>query len=428
MSKKNLLFLLFVVLLVSCSPGKKNRAGMGNDFVKNNMENARLMLGNMLREANKKFPAEKGAFPKSINQKGELITNSMYGWTSGFFPGSLWYTYEFTQDKALEAEAVKWTEKLEPLQFFTGHHDLGFMVYCSYGNAYRLTQNEAYKNLLIQSAKSLATRFNPVVGCIKSWNTFKSWSDEQTVHHFPVIIDNMMNLELLFFASKVSGDNSFRDIAIKHAETTMKNHFRPDNSSYHVVCYDSITGKAAIKETAQGYAHNSTWARGQAWAMYGYTMTYRETKDQRFLEMAKGLSDYFVYNKTLPADKIPVWDFNAGQPGFTPPARSNALKVSTLYRDASAAAIAASALLELSTFTTGKKSADYRNTATAILKSLSNETYRAAPGTNGNFILEHSVGSLPHNSEIDVPLVYADYYYLEALSRLDKLQRKQPLM
>ncbi len=380
----------------------------------------------MLPAANKKFSARTGAYPRTINKNGELVTTSMYDWTPGFFPGSLWYAYENSKDESMKAEAIKWTEKLAPLQTFTQHHDLGFMMYCSYGNAYRLTGNESYKKILVNSARALSTRFNSTAGVIKSWNSFKSWHGTAT-YYFPVIIDNMMNLELLFFASRVSGDTSFRHIAVTHALTTMKNHFRPDYSSYHVVCYDSANGKVVARETAQGYADNSTWSRGQAWAIYGYTMTYRETKDPRFLEMAIGLSNYFINSKRLPDDYIPYWDFNANEKGYTPGSKSYANKMSTLYRDASAASITASALLELSTYVSSNQAKKYQSAAKKMLQSLGSGTYMATSGANGNFIIKHCVGSLPHQSEIDVPLVYADYYFLEALLRYNKIEKKQPL-
>ncbi len=390
-------------------------------FIKDNFTYANKQLKNMLSEAGK----NKLAFPRTINKSGKLVTTNMYDWTPGFFPGSLWYAYEYSKRAELKTAAVQWTESLEPLKTFTEHHDLGFMMYCSYGNAYRLTGNEVYKNILVQSARSLSTRFNPVTGCIKSWNVFKSWHGSKT-YNFPVIIDNMMNLELLFFASKVSGDTSFRHIAVTHAENTMKNQIRSDYSSYHVVCYDTISGNVTGRETAQGYADNSTWARGQAWAIYGFTMVYRETKDQRFLKTAQGLADFFIHHKNLPADKIPYWDFNALQTGYTPGVRSNAKNINTLYRDASAAAIVASALMELSTYSTDKGK-EYKEVAVNMLRSLASPAYKAPVGKNGNFLLMQSVGSIPHNNEINVPLVYADYYFLEALLRYDLLMKGKKL-
>ncbi|WP_082018666.1 glycoside hydrolase family 88 protein [Pedobacter kyungheensis] len=409
--------LLTAVAIFTTLTGLTNisRAQSETKFIQDNLALCQKQVKAML--ASKDLAAN--TFPQTIKD-GKLRSGTLYEWTTGFFPGNLWYAYEAGKDAGLKAQAIQWTEKLAPLQTFTEHHDLGFMMYCSYGNAYRLTQNESYKQVLINSAKALSTRFNPVTGCIKSWNVFKSWHGKES-YSYPVIIDNMINLELLFFASKVSGDTSFRHIAVTHALTTMKNHFRPDNSSYHVVCYDDKTGKVLARETAQGYADNSTWARGQAWSIYGYTMTYRETKDPRFLKMAQGLANYYIDSKNLPADFIPYWDFNANQAGYTPGVNSNANKINVKYRDASAAAVTASALLELSTYTTGQTAKKYKDAAVKMLHSLASLEYFAATGSNADFILKHSVGSIPHNSQIDVPLVYADYYFMEALLRYQKL-------
>lgn len=403
---KTLFYSIVLVSLLAFTTDKKE-----NGFVNSNLSFVQQQLKFMLKETESRNSL---AFPRTTRD-GKMTTTSMYDWTPGFFPGSLWYAYEYSKDKTLQQQATAWTEKLEPLKDFTKHHDLGFMVYCSYGNAYRLTGNKAYRDILIQSARSLSTRFSPVTGSIKSWNGFKSWHGNKT-YHYPVIIDNLMNLELLFFASRETGDTSFRHIAVTHAETAMKNQIRPDYSSYHVVCYDTTSGKAEARETAQGYADNSTWARGQAWGIYGFTMIYRETKDERFLKTAEGMADWFLDHKNLPADKVPYWDFNVQEPGYTPGVNSNALKVKEKYRDASAAAITASALFELSTYVKNKET-KYRQAAIKMLHTLAGPAYRAPAGGNGNFVLMHSVGSIPHNSEIDVPLVYADYYFTEALQR-----------
>jgi uncharacterized protein YyaL (SSP411 family) len=272
------------------------------------------------------------------------------------------------------------------------------MLYCSFGNGYRLTNDPAYKDIMLQGARSLSSRFNEKTGCIKSWDHGK-WQ-------FPVIIDNMMNLEFLFWATKVSGDSSFYKIAVTHANTTMKNHFRSDYSSYHVIDYDTITGKAIAKVTHQGYADASAWARGQAWGLYGYTVTYRETKDKRYLDQAVKIADFFLKNPTLPADKIPYWDFNVPD-------------IAKEERDASAAAIAASGLLELGQYVKNGKA--YYTAAEQILQSLGSPAYLAKPGENNHFVLMHSVGHKPAKSEIDVPLVYADYYYIEGLMRFEKM-------
>jgi len=281
-------------------------------------------------------------------------------------------------------------------QYNTHTHDLGFMMYTSFGNANRIAPQPGYKQILLNSAKSLSTRFNPTVGCIKSWDSKPS--------DFLVIIDNMMNLELLFWATRATGDSSFYKIAVTHANTTMKNHYRPDYSSYHVLNYDAQTGAVKEKKTAQGYANESAWARGQVWGLYGFTVMYRETKDKKYLEQAEHIAHFILANTNLPADKIPYWDFNDP-------------KIPNVLRDASAGAIMASALLELCRYADKKAAATYFTTAQSILKTLSSDTYKARPGTNGGFLLKHSVGHLPGKSEVDVPLTYADYYFVEAMKR-----------
>lgn len=360
-------------------------------------------------------------YPRSADPNGKTTFTTIGDWTGGFWPGCLWYVYEYSHDEKWKSAAIKWTESLEKNQFNTNHHDIGFMMNCSYGNAYRLTGNEEYKSILIQSAKTLVSRFNPAVGAIKSWDVFKSWNGK-SVYHFPVIIDNMMNLELLFLASKLSGDASFRDIAVKHAETTLKNHYRPDFSSFHVVNYDDKTGKVLSQETAQGFSDNSAWSRGQAWGLYGFTNVYKETKQKRFLEAAIKMAQFYINNKNLPSDKIPYWDFHVGLAGYEPNWKYDASKFKEVPRDASAAAITGSALLELCGYAKGRQRELFYNTAKEILQSLSSDRYTAAPGSNGYFILKHSVGSIPHGGEIDVPLVYADYYYLEALLRFKRFK------
>ena len=387
-------------------------------FINENISFSQKQLKLLLDTANK----VDSLFPRTTGKRGQVVLTNKYEWTSGFFAGSLWYAYEAGKNNELKSEAIKWTEKLEPLKNFTEHHDLGFMMYCSYGNAYRLTGNEKYKQILIQAARSLSTRFSPKTGSIRSWNRFGSW-DGQHYYDFPVIIDNMMNLELLFFASKVTGDPSFKRIAVIHAENVMKNQIRPDYSCYHVVCYDPETGKVLSKETAQGYADNSTWARGQSWGIYGFTMAYRETGDKRFLITAKKMADFYISHTNLPSDGVSYWDFNANQAGYLPSKKSHAKETPANYRDASAAAVTASALLELSTLL-AVDGAKYRDAGIKILHSLGSSVYRAAAGQNGGFILKHSVGSIAHGVEIDVPLVYADYYFLEALNRYQKLNKQ----
>ncbi|MDF7813951.1 glycoside hydrolase family 88 protein [Hymenobacter sp. YC55] len=346
---------------------------------------------------------DKSRFPHSTNPDGSLRDKPSEWWCSGFFGGSLWYLYEFTKDEKWKTAADNWTMAMAKEQTNTGTHDLGFMLYCPFGNGYRLTQNPAYRPVLLTGAQSLSTRFDPTIGVIKSWNSLGEYT-------YPVIIDNMMNLELLFWAARQSGDKRLYNVAISHADSTLKNHFRPDQSSYHVVCY-APGGKVLKRQTHQGAADESAWARGQAWGLYGYTVMYRETKDPKYLAQAQRIADFYLNHPNLPADKVPYWDFNAPN-------------IPNEERDASAAAITAAALLELCTYG-GASSQPYYRAAVQMLQSLASPAYKAKLGENNNFLLKHSVGAKPLKSEINVPLVYADYYYLEALLRYDAL-RKQP--
>jgi unsaturated chondroitin disaccharide hydrolase len=348
--------------------------------------------------------------PRTV-EKGQLQLVGTPDWTSGFLPGTLWYLYQATRDPQWLTQARRYTQLCEPEKRNTTTHDLGFMIYCPFGNGYRLTQEAAYREVVIQAARSLMTRFNASAGVIRSWDHHSDkWK-------FPVIIDNMMNLELLFAATRFSGDSSFYRAAVAHANTTLRHHFRADFSSFHVVDYDPQTGAVRNRITAQGYADASAWARGQAWGLYGYTLCYRETGNPAYLAQAEHIAGFILHHPNLPKDKVPYWDYND-------PAIPNA------PRDASAAAITASALYELSTLS--KSPNDYRPQADAILHSL--QTRYAAPvGQNRGFLLLHSTGHKPANSEIDVPLIYADYYYVEAMLRAQALMgeegkaRKEPV-
>ena len=323
--------------------------------------------------------------PKTF-EKGNLVTANIRWWTSGFFPGSLWLLYEHTGDEQLRKYAEHFTSRLESLKDYKGTHDLGFMVFCSFGNGYRLTGNEEYKDVINQASASLASRFNPTVGCIRSWNTGRK---EHPELDYMVIIDNMMNLEMLEWSG-------YHDIARKHADTTIKNHFREDNSTYHVVAYNELTGEVVEKRTAQGRADESAWARGQAWGLYGYSMMYRVTGEQRYLDQAVKIADYLI--PRLPEDAIPNWDFDAEEQ----------------MKDSSAGAIMASALIELYGHTANK---EYLAVAEHQLRSLSSPAYLAEVGENGNFILKHGTGHFPAGTEVDVPLTYGDYYFIEAAMR-----------
>lgn len=337
------------------------------------------------------------SFPKTYHADRDMLeTSGSEWWVSGFYPGTLLYLYEETGDEALLNEAQRIMKVLEKEQYNTSTHDLGFMMFCSFGNAHRLHPSPEYKEILLQSANSLITRFNPAVGAIKSWDS--------EPENFLVIIDNMMNLELLFWATRATGDSTYYDIAVTHANTTMENHFREDNSSYHVVNYHPETGTVQEKRTAQGYSNESAWARGQAWGLYGYVLMYRETSDEKYIRQAEDIAAFMLNHPNMPEDKILYWDFNAPD-------------IPEALRDASAAAITASALLELSTYVDHEDEKQYFETAETIIQNLSAEPYKAEVGENGGFILKHGVGHLPANSEVDVPLAYGDYYYIEALIR-----------
>jgi len=343
--------------------------------------------------------------PRTLN-KGELKVVASRDWTSGFFPGELWFLYEYTGKKEWKQQAENFTANMEREKTNGGTHDMGFKVYCSFGAGFRLTNDPYYKEVIIQSAKTLSTRFRPITGTIRSWDhSSDKWA-------YPVIIDNMMNLELLFAATQLTGDSSFYKIAVTHANTTLKNHFRPDNSSYHVVGYDSLTGNVIKKSTHQGYADESAWSRGQSWGLYGYTMCYRFTKDKKYLEHAEKIAAFILDHPNMPKDLVPYWDFNAPD-------------IPNEERDASAGAILASGLYELSIYSKNGKL--YKEKADKIVESLTNN-YRSPIGENKGFILLHSTGSRPSNSEVDVPLSYADYYYLEALLRSKKLKEGKSLL
>jgi len=363
-------------------------------------------------------------FPRTSTQDGQLKGTDEWDWTGGFFPGSLWYLYHQSGNEQTKAEAIKWTEALEKAKNLDQHHDIGFVMYCSYGNAIKYLKDPAkikeYQDIIVHSSNTALKRFDPKVGLIKSWNEKKAW-DGTTLWKYPVIIDNMMNLEMLCYASDLTGDPKYKQVAISHADKTMKNHFRKDYSTYHVVDYDA-NGKAIHKQTNQGYSDNSTWSRGQAWAIYGFTLMYRETKKAEYLKTAQQAAKFYINDANLPEDRIPNWDFNAGQAGYKSDVDFSKRALNYVPRDASAAAIVASALIELSTFSKEKDKELFLNFAKQSLETLSSPTYFADYGTNAGFLLKHSVGSLPHNSEVDGPLTYADYYYLEALTRLKELK------
>jgi len=396
--------LLVVILLLICSCTSQQTSS--KDFITENIEFIHEQLQNQIRTIES---GENCLNPVTLKKDGSVFYCNYADWRSGFFPGTIWYLYELTNDTYYLSLAKKYTSCIEDAKNLTWHHDLGFMVGCSFGNGYRLTKYENYKEVIIQAALSLSTRFRQPAGIIQSWDVIRGWQSERG-WECPVIIDNMMNLELLFEATRLSGDSSFYRIAVSHADRTLVEHFRPDGSCYHVVDFNLTDGTVRARQTAQGYANESVWSRGHAWAIYGFTACYRETGAQRYLDQALKTFSFLKNNKNMPADLIPYWDMDAPWIPNEP-------------RDASSASCIASALYEISTFQLPDANS-YKLYADSIMNSLSSPAYRAALGTNGNFLLMHSVGSIPHNSEIDVPLNYADYYFVEALKRKKDLDEE----
>jgi hypothetical protein len=390
MKNFNLYFILFFASFVSCQEKKVN--------TEKNLpivEKVSAQYEYLYQNAIKFLDTDK-PMPRTIVD-GKLHSVGIYDWTSGFHPGSMWNLYALTKNEEWKNRATYYTKLLDTLQYWEGTHDLGFMIGDSYGNALKYVKNEDYKKVMVQAAKSLSFRFMPNAGIIQSWESNDRWQ-------CPVIIDNMMNLEMLFEATKISGDSTFYKIAVTHADTTMAKHFRKNYSSYHVLDYDTETGEILKRNTAQGYKDESAWARGQAWGLYGFIVMYRETKNIKYLNQAKHIAGYIMNHPNLPEDKVPYWDYNASVTAQTP-------------RDVSAAAITASALYELSNYVEHNLNSAYKNKANTIVETLSKELYLAELGTNEGFLLKHSTGHLPNDSEIDVPINYADYYFLEALIR-----------
>ena len=383
--------LIAVMVLISCTPSRKVNESSSFTSIENQ---TRVMLAEIPKARGEKVDL---VSPRTIDS-GRLKLVTSRDWTSGFFPGVLWMLYEQTGKEEWKTQAQQFTANLEREKTNGTTHDMGFKIYSSFGNGYRLTQDPHYREVIIEAAKTLSTRFNKNTGCLRSWDHHEDqWK-------FPVIIDNMMNLELLFAATKFTGDSSFYKIATSHADMTMKNHYRPDNSSYHVVDYDPETGRVIKKNTHQGYADESAWARGQAWGLYGFTMCYRETRNPVYLQHAEKIANFLLNNPNLPKDMVPYWDFNAPN-------------IPHAMRDASAAAIMSSALFELSRYSSNGK--EYLSSANKILENLT-RWYRSAVGENKGFLLLHCVGHMPNKSEINVPINYADYYYVEAMLRSRK--------
>lgn len=420
--------MLLAALTISCADEKK-------DIISENIENAKAQLAYLIEASEE---GDTLRIPSSFKYD-EVVFVPVDDWVSGFFAGTLWYMYELTGDEYYAEKAQKHTEILHEIQYLKWHHDVGFMVYDSYGNGLRLKNIPGYDTVLVNTAKSLATRFRPAAGIIQSWNTDNPahWQAHRG-WDCPVIIDNMMNLELFFKVSEMTGDDTYRNIAMSHADKTIENHYRDDYSTYHVVDYDDQTGEVRRRCTAQGIADESRWARGQAWSIYGFAVAYRFTGEERYLKQAENVANYLLVEEdNMPEDLVPLWDFDVVQ--FANDSsemvalfgNKDAMLPYTEIRDVSSASIIASALYELYWHT---KNEFYKAKADKMIESLSKAPYRAEVGTNGGFLFKHSVGSLPHSvlniqagktksHNIDVPLNYADYYFLEALIRKGRVEK-----
>lgn len=384
---------LTLVIFMSCTSVKSSDPVLdAEEMLDYCVEKVKVSM-NSIDDANKS--------PRNIEDgETEWGTTNVRNWTSGFWPGILWYAYEYSKDEAIKEAAEKFTA---PIQIIADtpakNHDIGFMVNCSFGNGYRLTGSEEYKRTLLAAADTLATLFNPNVGSILSWPKKKEYSHN-------TIIDNMMNLELLYWASKNGGSQKLYEIAVSHAEVTMKHIVRSDYSSFHLGNFDKLSGEFIKGYTHQGYADSSLWARGQAWGIYGFAISARETGRKDFLKTSINLANHYL--NRLPEDGIPYWDFDDP-------------KIPKAPKDASSAAIAACGMIELYFMADDQKMKDhFLNSATSLIEKLSSDKY-LSKDENLAFLL-HSTGHHPKNSEVDIPIIYADYYFIEALIKLRNLE------
>lgn len=338
-----------------------------------------------------------GAYPIRTTLDSSWLTVDAKDWTAGFYPAALWRTYERTGDPAWRQRAQTWQAGLASE---TKHDstDLGFKLFDTYGVGYELTGDAAYKKIVLAAAATVAKRFDPDVGM------FRVWDARTDRTQFRVNIDATMNLELMFWAGQNGGKPQYAAMATRHALRAVTDLVRPDGSTWMCAAYDQKTGALLRHFTTQGYATESTWARGQAWAMYGFTTAYRYTRDPRFLDAARRTAAWFVSH--LPPDRVPYWDFDVPDKATAP-------------RDTSAAAIAASALLELS----GDESVPAArqgdiDTARAILVSLSSPAYTSrTPGFAA--ILAHGT-QYEAKGQADTGIMFGDYYFVEALGRYEK--------
>ncbi|MEO0899993.1 MAG: glycoside hydrolase family 88 protein [Bacteroidota bacterium] len=396
---KVLSFLLLAILavIVGCSDFQLGEREASTRFYKNHLQGISQVALAHLSE----LAPDSMTIPRSAHKDGSLHGTNSRSWTSGFYPGELWLLYSVSQDLRFKEAAMEWTQFIEKEKFDTHTHDLGFKVYNSFGHAYKNTQEKAFKDVILQASKTLVRRYNPTVGCIRSWDFNKeTWE-------FPVIIDNMMNLEMLFEATRLSGDSIYYEIAYQHALTTLQNHVRPDHSTFHVIDYDTLTGQIRNRHTHQGQSHESSWSRGQAWGLYGFAMAYRETGDKRFHQKAIDIANFMYDHPNMPSHGVPYWDFNAEKIPHEPV-------------DASAASIAACGMLILCELDPGC----HHHMLPRVDLTLKTLTGKEFIAQTPPFLLDHSVGSIPGDSEVDVPIIYADYYFVEALIRRVNLGKK----
>jgi len=340
-------------------------------------------------------------FPRSFeNNKLNMVSSN--DWTSGFFPGILWYLYEYSGDLHLLTAAKSWTNNLRDQCNNTSTHDIGFIINSSFGQGYRISKDESYKNVLNTAAESLASRYSDEIGCIKSL-------DENEDFEFPVLIDNMVNLEILYKAWRWNNNEEYYKIANKHALNTMEKHFRPDFSSFQVVDYDLNSLLPKYRGSFQGYSDSTAWARGQSWGLYGFVLAFRETRDRVYLDQSIRIASYILGHNNFPEDGIPYWDYLSPD-------------IPNTIRDATAAAILASALIDLSSYSEIKQPEQYITIAEKIIHTMVTNGYIANRNENENFVLNQGVGSVPGNTEVGIPLIYGDYYLLEALIKYKNLK------
>lgn len=401
---KNLLFGIVLCLLMGCQKPTEFKADTALNYCASQVNRALETLRDSTGNYNYNME------PRNILE-GDTTWNCRQAraeeWCSGFWPGILWMDYAYTKDENVKKQAEGYTEVLSFLANQPAFdHDLGFLVINSFLKGYEQTGNTEYKRIALAAADTLATLFNNKTGTILSWpRHLKDYGGHNT------IMDNMINLELLCWAADNGGKKSLKDIAIRHAETTMKNHFREDGSCYHVAIYDTLTGNFLRGMTHQGYADSSMWSRGQSWAIYGYTMMYRYTHNTRFLDFAQKVTDIYLQRLYETSnDWIPLWDMDDPR-GIKAP------------KDASAACIVASALIELSTYVDSPQKEKYKSAAINMLRDLSGMAYQSR-NKNVAFLM-HSTGHHPAGSEIDASIIYADYYYIEALLRISQHQQSQ---